>query len=208
MKIDPSIERIHATGGGAYKYQELFENEFGKQGIQIMKHDEMESLVNGMAFVINYAKQSAFTVRSNEVDKDYLKEGLQEFPKLLVSIGSGVSIIKVNNFSSFERVSGTMIGGGTLLGLSNLLTGVNDFDSILELSKKGNNAEVDMLVKDVYGNNSPIKGLTGDLIASSFAKVAFDNQFDGNLRFQDVTQKYKKEDILNSLVFMISFNIG
>jgi pantothenate kinase len=40
-----------------------------------------------------------------------------------------------------------------------------------------------MLVKDIYGNNSPFQGLTGDLVASSFAKVAFDNEFDGKLRF-------------------------
>lgn len=101
-----------------------------------------------------------------------------------------------------------MIGGGTLLGLANLLTGVNDFDRILEMSKRGDNSEVDMLVKDIYGNNSPFKGLTGDLLASSFAKVAFDNEFDGKLKFQDISHKYKKEDVLNSLVFMISFNIG
>ena len=101
-----------------------------------------------------------------------------------------------------------MIGGGTLLGLGNLLTGINDFDSILEMSKRGDNSEVDMLVKDIYGDNSPFKGLTGDLLASSFAKVAFDNEFDGKLKFQDISKKYKKEDVLNSLVFMISFNIG
>jgi len=43
-------------------------------------------------------------------------------------------MIKVSNNGSFERVSGTMIGGGTLVGLSNLLTGINDFDEIIELS--------------------------------------------------------------------------
>lgn len=101
-----------------------------------------------------------------------------------------------------------MIGGGTLLGLANLLTGEKDFDKILELSQRGDNSEVDMLVKDIYGNHSPFHGLTGDLLASSFAKVAFDNEFDGKLKFQDISHKYKKEDILNSLVFMISFNIG
>ena len=89
-------------------------------------------MVNGMAFVLNYAKQSSFMVHDGV--KEYINEGTQQFPKLLVSIGSGVSIIKVSNFSSFQRVSGTMIGGGTLLGLSNLLTGINDFDRILELS--------------------------------------------------------------------------
>jgi len=65
-----------------------------------------------------------------------------------------------------------------------------------------------MLVKDIYGENSPFKELSGDLLASSFAKVAFDNEFDGKLSFNDISHKYKKEDILNSLVFMISFNIG
>lgn len=38
--------------------------------------------------------------------------------------------------------------------------------------------------------------------------MAFDNDFDNQLKFSDVQSKYKKEDILNSLVFMISFNIG
>ena len=56
------------------------------------------------------------------------------FPKLLVSIGTGVSIIKINDFNSFERVSGTMIGGGTLIGLANLLTGHRDFEKIIELA--------------------------------------------------------------------------
>ncbi len=206
LKIDPLTERIHATGGGAYKYQGLFEEQFGPMGIKFLKHDEMASLVNGMAFVLNYAKQPSFTYKDTEGKK--VLENPTEFPQMLVSIGSGVSMIKVNNFNSYERVSGTMIGGGTLLGLSNLLTGVKDFDAILELSKKGNNAEVDMLVKDIYGTDSPFKGLSGDILASSFAKVAFDNEFDGKLKFGDISQKYKKEDILNSLVFMISFNIG
>ena len=66
-----------------------------------------------------------------------------------------------------------------------------------------------MLVKDIYGDKSPYSELTGDLLASSFAKVAFDNEFDGKLKFNEQTaSKYKKEDVLNSLVFMISFNIG
>jgi pantothenate kinase len=40
-----------------------------------------------------------------------------------------------------------------------------------------------MLVKDIYGSDSPFKGLSGDILASSFAKVAFDNEFDGKLKF-------------------------
>jgi len=91
-----------------------------------------------------------------------------------VTIGSGVSLIKVNDFNNFERVGGTMIGGGTLLGLSNLLTGIKDFDTIIEMAQAGQNSNVDMLVSDIYGDNSPFKELAGDLLASSFAKIAQD----------------------------------
>ncbi len=91
-----------------------------------------------------------------------------------MSIGSGVSIIKITNFDSFERVAGTMIGGGTLIGLSNLLTGVKDFDKIINMASKGDHTKVDMMVRDIYGDNSPFSELPGDLLASSFAKVAND----------------------------------
>ncbi len=67
-----------------------------------------------------------------------------------------------------------MIGGGTLIGLSNLLTGIKDFDQIINLASQGNHKNVDMMVRDIYGSNSPFKELQGDLLASSFAKIAND----------------------------------
>jgi type II pantothenate kinase len=54
--------------------------------------------------------------------------GTPQFPCLLVNIGSGVSIVKVDEDGSFERVSGTSVGGGTLWGLLSLLTDANSFD--------------------------------------------------------------------------------
>jgi type II pantothenate kinase len=51
-----------------------------------------------------------------------------QFPCLLVNIGSGVSIIKVDEDGRFERVSGTSLGGGTLWGLLSLLTPATTFD--------------------------------------------------------------------------------
>jgi len=66
-----------------------------------------------------------------------------------------------------------------------------------------------MLVKDIYGEKSPYSDLIGELLASSFAKVATDQPSDSPSKDQlNLDQKYKQEDILNSLVTMISFNIG
>ena len=51
-----------------------------------------------------------------------------QLPCLLVNIGSGVSIIKVDEDGAFEHVSGTSLGGGTLWGLLSLLTPATTFD--------------------------------------------------------------------------------
>lgn len=134
-------------------------------------------MVDGMSFILSHAKKSCFTYREGEKEREYespmkpmeqaddaivdeKSDTVSQFSigspgqkdKLLVSIGSGVSMLRVSSSGDkFERVSGTMIGGGTLVGLSNLLTGVNDFDEIIKLSQEGNNGEVDMLIKDIYG---------------------------------------------------------
>ena len=153
--------------------------------MQVVKHDEMASLVNGLSFTLQYAKESSFSVPGSPTKRSeglstedrlrsYEEEKEADNPKLLVSIGSGVSMIKVNGFDDFERVGGTMIGGGTLMGLANLLTGIKDFDTIIEKAQMGQNSNVDMLVKDIYGDNSPFMELEGNLLASSFAKVALD----------------------------------
>ena len=124
-------ESVHATGGGAHKYFDLFKEELGAE---IIKVDELKSLVKGMIFLQDKVKESWFTFTESD-GRIFQEEEIGSFPRILVSIGSGVSIIKVNSYIDFQRVSGTMIGGGTLIGLSNLLTNINDFDLIQEQSK-------------------------------------------------------------------------
>lgn len=53
---------IHATGGGSYKYQSQMESIFAPKNISIHKYDEIASLVNGMQFVLHYAKNPSYTV--------------------------------------------------------------------------------------------------------------------------------------------------
>ncbi|EJD52204.1 fumble [Auricularia subglabra TFB-10046 SS5] len=122
-----------------------------------------------------------------------------QLPCLLVNIGSGVSILRVDEDGSFERVSGTSLGGGTLWGLLSLLTPATSFDEMLTLSEKGNNETVDMLVGDIYGQDYSKLGLKSTTIASSFGKV-FKRGAD--------KQTFSAEDISRSLLYAVSNNIG
>lgn len=122
-----------------------------------------------------------------------------QFPCLLVNIGSGVSIIKVDEDGKFERVSGTSLGGGTLWGLLSLLTPATTFDEMLAFSDNGDNATVDMLVGDIYGQDYSKLGLKSTMIASSFGKV---------FKKGGKRESFSPEDISRSLLYAVSNNIG
>ncbi|KAI7935274.1 hypothetical protein MJO28_016801 [Puccinia striiformis f. sp. tritici] len=140
-----------------------------------------------------------------------------QFPCMLVNIGSGVSIIKVTNFGKFERTSGTSLGGGTLWGLLSLLTEAKRFDEMLDLSIKGDNSKVDMLVGDIYGQDYGKIGLKSSTIASSFGKdfkkkSASSSSTTTILNDSGIQNhhkvEFKPEDISKSLLYAISNNIG
>ena len=126
-----------------------------------------------------------------------------EFPHIAVNVGSGVSILQVNGIHNIKRVTGTLIGGGTLVGLSKLLINVDNYNDIMKLAKKGDNTNVDLLVKDIYGSKNVASsiGLESDIIASSFGKIH-------HLVRADEKDKVKKEDIAKSLLVMICYHIA
>lgn len=194
LPIEKTI--IKATGGGAYKYADLFKE---KLGICLDKEDEMDCLVAGANFLLKAVHQEAFTYLDGK--KEFVQIDHNDlFPYLLVNIGSGVSMIKVEGDGKFERVSGTNVGGGTFWGLGRLLTKCKSFDELLELSHQGNNRVIDMLVGDIYGGTDYSKvGLSSTTIASSFGKAISDKK---------ELQDYQPEDIARSLLRMISNNIG
>lgn len=187
---------IKATGGGAFKYAELLKE---KLGVTLDKEDEMDCLVAGLNFLLKAIRDEAFT--HMEGQKRFVQIDPNDmFPYLLVNVGSGVSMIKVDGDGKFQRVSGTNVGGGTFWGLGRLLTNCKSFDEILELSQRGDNSAVDMLVGDIYGGLDYSKiGLSASTIASSFGKAT-----SGSKDLSD----YKREDIALSLLRMISYNIA
>lgn len=78
-----------------------------------------------------------------------------------------------------------------------LLTDCQTFDEMLDLTTKGDNKKVDMLVGDIYGRDYQAIGLSSDTIASSFAKAA-----------KSKTKDWSKADIAKSLLFLTCNNIG
>mmetsp|Transcript_16470 Transcript_16470/g.22857 ORF Transcript_16470/g.22857 Transcript_16470/m.22857 type:complete len:421 (-) Transcript_16470:1918-3180(-) len=193
---------VVATGGGAYKYSNLVKE---KLGITFFPQDEMQALISGLNFCLLHVDNEAFTYSWTDEKQHFVSGKVQQkedpkfpFPYLVVNIGSGVSILRVDDENHFERVSGTSLGGGTFWGLARLLTDIQSFSDVPELSNKGENRFVDLLVGDIYGGDYDMLGLKADVIASSFGKAAT----------HPTNQPYRKEDIVKSLLFMISNNIA
>ncbi|XP_041357828.1 4'-phosphopantetheine phosphatase-like [Gigantopelta aegis] len=189
---------IKVTGGGAYKYKDLIT---AKLGVEVDKEDEMSCLIKGCNFLLKNIPDEAFNYQRHG-NPEYQFQGTDPdiFPYLLVNIGSGVSLVKVESENKFERIGGTSTGGGTFWGLGSLLTSAKTFDELLELASRGDHRSCDMLVKDIYGGSYPLIGLSGDVIASSFGKAARPNK--------DHDKVFSEEDIARSLLLCISNDIG
>lgn len=87
---------------------------------------------------------------------------------VLANVGTGTSIHFVKDGVQ-ERIGGTGVGGGTVMGLSYLLAGVSDFEEIVHLSEKGNRETIDLRVEDIFAGMEP--PIDGSLTASNFGKI-------------------------------------
>lgn len=87
---------------------------------------------------------------------------------LLVSLGTGTLILEVMGEEA-RRVSGSTLGGGTLLGLSELLGCSGSFQKVAALALQGDRKKVDLLVRDIYTDGGI--ALNPDVTASSFGKL-------------------------------------
>ncbi|XP_027425909.1 4'-phosphopantetheine phosphatase isoform X2 [Zalophus californianus] len=192
--VNTDTKVIQATGGGAYKFKDLIEE---KLRLRVDKEDVMTCLIKGCNFVLKNIPHEAFVYqKDSDPEFRFQTNHPNIFPYLLVNIGSGVSIVKVETEDRFEWVGGSSIGGGTFWGLGALLTKTKKFDELLHLASKGQHTNVDMLVQDIYGGAHQTLGLSGNLIASSFGKSA------------TADRDFSKEDMAKSLLHMISNDIG
>ena len=92
----------------------------------------------------------------------------REQPILVVSAGSGTAMIKAKG-DTFVHVSGTGVGGGTMLGFARLLLGTVDPVEIGRLAEKGDRNGADLSLADVI--TGPIGALPPDATAVNFGRL-------------------------------------
>ncbi len=87
---------------------------------------------------------------------------------IVVSMGTGTTLIEVRG-SEVKHLGGLGIGGGTLIGMAQLLLGTNDVAQISEMAAKGNLANINLNIGDISAR--PLPGLPMDATASLFGNV-------------------------------------
>uniref|UniRef100_A0A7S4T4L6 Pantothenate kinase n=1 Tax=Alexandrium monilatum TaxID=311494 RepID=A0A7S4T4L6_9DINO len=175
-ELHRGMEEIFTTGGGAYKYADLFRE---RLGVVLQPVDELGVVVQGIAWLVERPVPLGVSWIDDPAGGDtgkYLKHGADAlFPFILVNIGSGVSIVRVDGVGKFERVGGSAIGGGTFMGLCRLLCPeCTDFCEAGRLAQEGDASSVNLLVEDIYGGDYTLpngRTLPGKLTASYFAKA-------------------------------------
>ncbi len=144
LEKHPQVEGIGLTGGRTEQLRDVLKT---MRSIEYIV--EFEATLKGVRYLLE-------------------KEGHAFDQSIITNIGTGTSIHYMDG-NTHERVGGTGVGGGTLIGLSTIMTGISNFDTIKENASKGNREGIDLLVKDIYqGMDTPIDG---NLTASNFGKV-------------------------------------
>ena len=119
--------------------------------------------------------------------------GLDE--AMIVSMGTGTAMVyakREGDGVKTQYLGGTGVGGGTLVGLSRKILGVDNIDHIEGLCEGGNLDNIDLRIKDI-SNLSRYNGVDESLTAANFGKLS------------DIASKH---DIALGIANMVSETIG
>ncbi|MGQ7874972.1 type II pantothenate kinase [Bacillus sp. 1A] len=156
LKKNTCIKQICITGGKAKRLQQLLSDSY-----KIVELNEFKATLVGVRYILKEEKYD-----------------INNF--ILTNIGTGTSIHYVYN-DKYIRAGGTGVGGGTIMGLSKLLTNIDHFEDVIPLTKLGSRKELDITVGDIYGGIlSPIDN---SLTASNFGKAT---KTDSNFSSADI----------------------
>lgn len=88
---------------------------------------------------------------------------------IIVSLGTGTALVHARRDKEPEYLGGTGVGGGTLMGLSSKLLGLNKIEHIDDLARTGDINNVDLKIKDMSKKNI---GLSSQMTAANFGKLS------------------------------------
>ena len=114
---------------------------------------------------------------------------------IVVSMGTGTAIVHAverDGTVKTEYLGGTGVGGGTLVGLTRKILGVDNVEHIEQLCESGDLDNIDLRIRDISGKNQ-YDGMDATLTASNFGKLS------------DIASN---EDIALGIVNMVAETIG
>ncbi len=88
---------------------------------------------------------------------------------VVVSMGTGTAFVSADE-NGVRHLGGTGIGGGTLLGLSNRMFNIRNFDDIIETAKSGDLNNVDLHIRDI--SREDIENMSGATTVSNFGRIS------------------------------------
>ncbi len=89
---------------------------------------------------------------------------------IITSMGTGTALIHAVRGEEIRYLGGTGVGGGTLMGISKKLIGLETIDSITEYASRGSLDHIDLRIKDM--TRAGQMAVNADLTASNFGKVS------------------------------------
>lgn len=153
-----SLQQLAVTGGR----HRILPDRLG--GVQLTKTSEVDAIGRGGQAILG------------------LEGSARDECILVVSAGSGTAMIKAKG-REYAHVSGTGVGGGTMLGFARLLLGTTDPVEVGELAERGDRNGVDLSLADVI--TGPIGSLPADATAVNFGRVGR-RTFTGDVRREDI----------------------
>ncbi len=95
--------------------------------------------------------------------------GLDE--AIVVSLGTGTAIVHARTGRDSDYLGGTGVGGGTLLGLSRQMLGVEDIDHLAALAAGGDLSNVNLRISDITKKEF-MPTMPEHMTASNFGKLS------------------------------------
>lgn len=95
--------------------------------------------------------------------------GLDE--AIVASLGTGTALIHARKGQPMEYLGGTGVGGGTLVGLSKRMLGVENISHIEELAKNGDLDKIDWRIGNI-GKKDILPGAPDKMTASNFGNIS------------------------------------